>query len=651
MPQQEMAFSDYLRVIVKHKLTVLGTAIAVTLATYAWASRQQPRFDSRARIKIQRVQTFADLFDEVLVSSGDPLENYIHEVRSSRVIARAAEALASSDVPVSAARLTGAVTTRRIERTDLIDVVVQGPTAEAAREWCAAVVRAFIEDHDEVITANARTEHRDIGQSLTNALANLAALDAEFGKLVGSAEGAVGKYDQGKVLAERLMDAKLKLQALLDEGNYTEEYPPIIALRKTIKDITAHLQSISSAELKTQSMMRDYDQKKKILEDVVSYLTRRREESRIALTKKSERVIEVEHASNGVPVTTAKAYLTGVGGLLGLMLGIVLAFVAENLDTSIRTLVEIEEIFRLPILGIIPHFSPYGDDVPIRPEGLLSRMRYSQLVHSTTIFWRAVRSSFTGRRRRLRSSGSTTLIVPFSPRSPATEGYRAIRTNLQLSVDDGEVGTVLVTSPGPSEGKSTSIANLAFAFAQAGKRTLLVGANMRRPTLYRTLGLERTNGLSEILVGEIAWREAIRDNRDLALGEKADDNLATASGTENLFLITCGGRTIQPAEWLSLPLFKAAVKEWEAEFDVVLIDAPPVLPVPDSVIMSATVRHVVLVYQAGATQRDSMLRAISLIQNAGTSIAGLVFNDLRATWSASPDYFHYRGYYGKPSGK
>ena len=165
------------------------------------------------------------------------------------------------------------------------------------------------------------------------------------------------------------------------------------------------------------------------------------------------------------------------------------------------------------------------------------------------------------------------------------------------------------------------------------------------------MGLQRENGLSEILVGDISWREAIKDHRDLALGERAEESIATTPGTENLSFITCGGRTIHPAEWLSQPLFEATVREMEAEFDVVLIDGPPILPVPDSVIMSAAIGNVVLVYQAGSTQRDSMLRAISSIQNTGAKIAGIVLNDLRATWSTSPDYFHYRGYYGRPDKK
>jgi Mrp family chromosome partitioning ATPase len=166
--------------------------------------------------------------------------------------------------------------------------------------------------------------------------------------------------------------------------------------------------------------------------------------------------------------------------------------------------------------------------------------------------------------------------------------------------------------------------------------------------MYKTFGISRERGLAEVLVGELSWREVLKDHRDVAIGERADGSLATAPGLENLSFITCGGRTLQPAEWLSQPAFEATVREWEAEFDVVLIDGPPLLPVPDSVIMSAAIGNVVLVYQSGSTQRDSMLRAISLIKKTGARIYGLVLNDLRATWGTGPDYFHYRGYYGRP---
>ena len=172
-----------------------------------------------------------------------------------------------------------------------------------------------------------------------------------------------------------------------------------------------------------------------------------------------EPVVVIENPNRGVLITTEKAYLTAIGALLGLMLGIVFAFVAENLDTTIRTLVEIEEIFKFPILGVIPHFSPNAPDVPLRPEGFWDRIKYSEVVNSAMIIWTAMISLVPGLNKGEKTSAARAgmLIVPFSPRAPATEGYRAVRTHLLMASGDKKMGALLVTSPGPAEGKSTTI--------------------------------------------------------------------------------------------------------------------------------------------------------------------------------------------------
>ena len=664
MPQQEMMFSDYLRVIAKHKWSVLIITLVVLLSTYHWASKKQSEYKSDARIKIQRMQTFAGLFDEMMVSSGDPIENYVFEIRGDQVMEEAARKLTASGEPTSASDLARAMTVKRIERTDLIDISIKGFSEKTAQSRCIAIVEAFRTVHDTMVEINARSEFEEIKKSLSNTVANLTQIDEEMKKMIGetiASEKGTDPDEEIKVLSARLADASLKLQTLREEGNYTEDYAEIVAqktviriIQERIKDASDKYQKAKAAfeeqERKQASATREYEQKRKILEEMVGYLTKKYEEARIALTKKMEHVVIVENASKGILITTEKAYLTAIGALLGLMLGVVFAFVAENLDTSIRTLVEIEETFHLPILGVIPHFSPNDQDIPLRPEKLIDRIRYSEVVNSMIIIWKGLASILPGAKNREQTAATRSgmLIVPFSPRAPATEGYRAVRTNLLMTAGEKKMGALILTSPGPAEGKSTTISNLACSFAQGGKRTLLVSANMRRPSLYRTFGLNRERGLAEILVGELSWREVIKDHRDLAIGERAGEGIATSPGIENLYFITCGGRTLQPAEWLAQPLFEAMVREWGAEYDVVLIDGPPVLPVPDSVIMSSAVGNVALVYQSGSTQRDSMLRAISLINKTGATIKGLILNDLHAKWGAGPDYFHYRGYYGRP---
>ncbi len=647
MPQQEMIFSDYLRVIVKRKATVVFVTILVAICTYMYASRKEPLYMSTARIKIQRFQTFAQIFDEVMISSGDPLENYVHEIHGSKVLSTASAMLALKEPERPISTFEGMVIAERIPRTDLIDITVHGPNAESAKERCEAVIQAFQKIHEATISANALAEYENIQQSLESAIKELNEDEDNIRKELSNKTTTGFEKDQTELLITKLTDAQLKLHALQDTGNYTAEYPGIASLTQEINNIHEQLQNAQTQNAESETLIRNHEQKKTVLTGMITYLTQRLEEARIAITKKSERVSIVTEPSVGAMVTTAITYLTTVGALLGLMMGILLAFVAENLDASIRTLSEIEEIFQLHILGVIPHFSPHTPDVPIRPEGFWDRIKYSEAA----IIWRALWKLITSEKRHANSQTahkSNTLIVPFSSRSPATEGYRTIRTNLLLAAKNEKIGAILVTSAGPAEGKSTTIANLALAFAQAGKKTLLIGGNMRRPSLYRTFGLPRENGLSEILLGEISWHEAIKDHRDLALGEKADENLATTPGIENISFITCGGRTIQPAEWLAQPVFQTFIRECENEFDVILVDGTPILPVPDSIIMASAIGKVALVYQAGSTQRDSMLRAITLINNTGAQIAGLILNDLKASWGSTPDYYHYRGYYGRP---
>lgn len=645
MVQQEMIFADYLRVLSKRKWTVLTMTALVVAATYAWASRQEPVFTSSARIKIQKLVS-----GQMLMGGGDPLETYVYEIQGDLIVKSAVDLLSRDGCPTDPEALLKAVSASRVGNTDLIDILAQGPTADIAWRRCNAVVRAFSETHDKMMTRNATEEYEYVQKSLRDATNAVARLDAEMSAKMGDLKAADMTGEATKVLRSRLTDTLMRLQALRDQGDYTENHPEIVTLRNAARSLESQLEESAGKEARLRSISLEFEQKKRVVEDMVRYLTQRQEETRIAQMKKSERIELIQDARLGVPATAATAYLLVIGLILGLMLGIIFAFVSENFDTSIRTVVEIEETFHHSILGIIPHFSPHDPDLPIRPDRAWDRLKHSLARNSAVIIGRAVWSGLfrrTTRGRRMPGRGIM-LIVLFSPRAPASEGFRSIRTNLQLAAGGDKIGSLLVTSSGPSEGKSTILSNLAFSFAQAGKKTLLVCGNMRRPTLHTIFGVNREGGLSDILAGKATWRETLRDNSDFALGRQAGEGLATAMGAEKLFLIPCGGKTIQPSEWLSLPLFAAIVKEWESEFDVVLIDGPPVLPVPDSVIIASVVKHVVLVYQAGGTHRDSMLRTISLIEKTGARISGLVLNDLKGSWSGSPEYFYYRGYYGRP---
>ncbi|MDO8465869.1 MAG: polysaccharide biosynthesis tyrosine autokinase, partial [Gallionella sp.] len=435
-------------------------------------------------------------------------------------------------------------------------------------------------------------------------------------------------------------------------GNYTEAYPAIVDLKSKINQLETDIAGKIADEFNKRTQMSEYERDKAVLKDIDTFFSRKIEEAKIAANKKNEIVTIVEPATEGQPVSTGRSRKTVAGGLLGLVLGVFLAFIVNNMDTSIRTLAEIEDLFHLPVLGVIPHFS--HDDVMVmvgHRQSLLDYLKVSLPLGSLRVLWRAFYATLPSRarshNRNIKDQRPLELIVPFEPRAPVTEAYRALRTNIEFMLKKDNSNAILITSAGPAEGKSTTIVNMAVIFAQSGKKVLLVGANMRRPQMYRIFGLTRERGLSDVLTGDIPWREAVKDYQDIALGDNAESGLATISGMDNLFFITCGGRTIQPAEYLGQPIFGELVQEWMAAFDLVLIDSPPLLPVPDSVIVASVVKHTILVFQIGVTARESVKRAINFLKNAGTTIDGIIINDLHAAWLDQADFYHYRTYYGR----
>src|SRR5690606_33804742 len=174
------------------------------------------------------------------------------------------------------------------------------------------------------------------------------------------------------------------------------------------------------------------------------------------------------------------------------------------------------------------------------------------------------------------------------PKSPVSEQYRSIRTNLQFASIDHPITSLVITSSGPSEGKSLTAANVATTFAQQGKKVLLVDADMRKPTVHYTFRIENTKGLSNYLIGE----------------NKLED-ITQETQVENLYVITCGPIPPNPSEMLSSKRMQQFVEEGKELFDLVIFDTPPVLAVTDPAIMSKYCDGVLLVIRSKATEYEA----------------------------------------------
>ncbi|MFQ6113120.1 MAG: CpsD/CapB family tyrosine-protein kinase, partial [bacterium] len=226
------------------------------------------------------------------------------------------------------------------------------------------------------------------------------------------------------------------------------------------------------------------------------------------------------------------------------------------------------------------------------------------------------------------------LITQFAPKSSISEAYRAFRTSILYSKVDKPLKSILVTSPGPAEGKSTSVANLAITMAQQGSKVLLVDADLRRPVLHSIFKVDKKSGLSNRLVGKISTKTVINK-----------------TAVENLFLIPCGTIPPNPSELLGSEAMNHLIDELNSQFDMILFDTPPTIAVTDPVVLSAMVDGVVLVVKAGQTNRKATLRSFSLLKSVNSQILGVLLNCVKMDGVYDSYYYPYQYHYHEDHGK
>ncbi|MBQ9314246.1 MAG: CpsD/CapB family tyrosine-protein kinase [Clostridia bacterium] len=222
------------------------------------------------------------------------------------------------------------------------------------------------------------------------------------------------------------------------------------------------------------------------------------------------------------------------------------------------------------------------------------------------------------------------------PKSVSAEAYRALRTNLEFSMSGEGAKTILITSSHVSEGKSSVASNLAAVFAMQNKKTVLVDCDMRRGIQYKKFDIQNNNGLSNYLANiNVKEKEFIK-----------------ITEIPNLYIITSGPVPPNPAELLSSSRMKEMLDGLKEEYDVVVLDGAPVLPVTDSVILSSIVDRTVIVVSSGETHNEELKSVKTALDNAGANIAGVVLNKAEIRGKGYSKYGKYgKGYYGSYYGE
>lgn len=270
---------------------------------------------------------------------------------------------------------------------------------------------------------------------------------------------------------------------------------------------------------------------------------------------------------------------------IGLMVSVGIVFLLEYLDNTVKTQEDVEKLIGIPVIGIIPMVE--GEN---RGEHMLKN-----------------------------------LVAFKNPKSRAAEAFRTLRTNIQFSGLDESLNSIVVTSSGPSEGKSTVLINLAITIAQSGKNVLVVDCDLRRPTVHKKLGLPNSEGLTNILIQEK------KDYNDIVLTTKIP----------NLSAITSGPTPPNPAELLGTKRMKNLVNQLINSYDMVLIDAPPVIAVTDAQILATIADGTLIVTSYGATEKFGLVKTKELLDKVGAKILGVVINKV----PEKSEHYYYGKYY------
>ncbi len=523
---------------------------------------------------------------------------------------------------------------------------------EASLHESEQKLREFKEQEGQVFVTEEAKQALDQYNKLEAELERLQRVKKEVGTQMASLKegkevgGGAGRVYSDEVealiskLNQRLVDLNQERETLLI--NYTPEHMMIRELdrrimnvrNEMIRELDAKLGTFSERERAVRESIGRYKERYLSLPQAAIQLSRlerdvmvnsnlyaalksKHQEFMIKGAEQIEEVTILEPAA--IPNRPTNAPNLPVNALLGIlmggMVGLVAAFLKESFDTSIGTIEEVESYMKVPVLGVIP------------------RVDRKEIE-------REIQAGFQDKLDRETLDLYCHLVALFDPQSPLAEGYRSLRTNIQFAGGLQGNRVLAFVSAGAQEGKSTSAVNLAIALAQDAKRVLLVDADLRKPTIHDRLGLEQVPGLTEVILGSVPYVEAIRTVTDLMLGKLGVDQVINAPGIDNLNVLPSGKRPDNPAEFLNSPKLKELIETVRKEYDIVIFDCPPILPVTDGVTLGSKVDGVVMVYQVGKVGRNALKRAKSLLENAHATLVGIVLSNVSA--ELTPDYEVYR---------
>ncbi len=456
--------------------------------------------------------------------------------------------------------------------------------------------------------------------------------EAVAAAIIADTTGSGNSAGSGLLDKLREQQANLRIQVADLGTQFGPSYPKVAQLNSQLKEIERQLQSETNkavdhlkgqylAALQRENLLRvSFEKQKqeanKLNESAIEYsiLKRDLDSNRTLyeglLEKLKEAGVTAGLRSNNFRIIDAARVPTSPSEpniprnlsfalVLGVISGVSLAFLLENMDNTVRTPEQAQAVSGLPSLGMIPLGS------------------------------KSASHGATGKRLALTGSKEVVeTVTQVRPQSQMAESYRALRTSLLLSNLGAPPKVIMVTSARPQEGKTTTSINAAIVLAQKGVRVLLMDADLRRPSVHKTLGMGPRSGLSNVLTGSATVQQTI----------------TTSPILPNLFIMPSGTPPPNPAELLASSNMRDLIAELRQQFDHIVIDTPPTLSVTDAVVLSLRADATILVIRSGQTTKQALRRARDILMQVNAHVAGVLLNAVDLT---SPDYYYYYEYQGK----
>jgi len=557
-------------------LILLGLVVGGGLGYYL-SIRQTPIYQAQARFVIlPAAQTTYDYYS--YLNNQELISTYAQLLTTEDLLFQASEELG---FPVR----KGQATASQVNETKFVVLTVKDPDPFKAAVIANGLVEIMIEQNEKLQSVQFETAEKNLQDRVNQADEQIQILEGQITQLssevlqkqietvqtqMNDVQQQINNLRADMAQIDPEFATEVDLAQLASYQAKIDEIQPILTLYQEIYTQLVVLgQSSGSSDVATTDLDRLRTTLNLYQQIYISSINNL-ETLKLAKAQSSPDVMQVETAVKPTtPISPKPAQDAMLGAAIGLFIAAGIVFLIEFLDDTLKTPEDIKTILDTPVIGFI-------GELKQNPK---------------------------------KSEDSLGVFVAKNPRSPVSEAFRALRTNLEYSSVDVPIKTVLVTSSGESEGKSTVAANLAIVEAQSGKKVVIVDADMRRPKVHVQFNKPNRIGLSDIITGKMS----------------IDDVIKTHEQVENLSIITCGTLPPNPAELLGSDRMSWLIDTLETTFDMVILDSPPMI-VSDAQVLSTKVDGVIYVVIPGQTRAVNALRPLEELRRVDSRVLGVVAN-------------------------